>query len=146
MITVERSALVGHRAADMFALVADIEAYPRFLPWCSGATVDERDALRTLGTLRIDFKGVQQQFTTENVMAPGESIEMKLVRGPFRSLEGRWRFVPLAEDASRVELRLVYQFTTPLLGRLVGPVFSQISNNLVDAFVRRAGALHGGAP
>lgn len=145
MITVERSALVGHRATDMFALVEDIESYPRFLPWCSGAAVEQRDAARIVGTLRIDFKGVHQQFTTENVMTPGEAIEMRLVRGPFRSLEGRWRFVPLAPEASRVELHLAYQFASPLLGRLVGPVFNHIANTLVDAFVRRADTLQQGS-
>ncbi len=143
MITVERSALVAHSAASMYALVEDIESYPRFLPWCSGAAVEHRDETRTVGTLRVDFKGVHQSFTTENLKTPGESIEMRLLRGPFRSLEGRWRFVPLTPEASRVELHLVYQFANPLLGRLVGPVFNHIANTLVDAFVRRADALHG---
>jgi ribosome-associated toxin RatA of RatAB toxin-antitoxin module len=144
MIIVERSALVAHSAAEMFALVEDIESYPRFLPWCSGAAVELRDERRTVGTLRLDFKGVHQQFTTENTKAPGELIEMRLVRGPFRSLEGRWRFTPLAPDASRVELHLVYQFANPLLGRLMGPVFNQVANTMVDAFVRRADALAAG--
>jgi ribosome-associated toxin RatA of RatAB toxin-antitoxin module len=141
MITVERSALVAHSAASMYALVDDIESYPRFLPWCSGAEVEQRDESRTVGTLRVDFKGVHQQFTTENVKTPGEAIEMRLLRGPFRSLEGRWRFVPLAPNASRVELHLAYQFANPLLGRMVGPVFNHIANTMVDAFVRRADAL-----
>lgn len=141
MITVERSALVAHPAEAMFALVADIESYPRFLPWCSGATVEARESATLVGTLRIDFKGVRQQFTTENVMTAGEAIDMRLLRGPFRALEGRWRFVSLAPNASRVELKLAYQFANPLLGRLVGPVFNQIANTLVDAFVRRADAL-----
>lgn len=146
MITVERSALVAHSAASMYALVEDIESYPRFLPWCSGAEVEHRDESRTVGTLRVDFKGVHQQFTTENVKTAGERIEMRLLRGPFRSLEGRWRFVALGPDASRVELHLAYQFANPLLGRLVGPVFNHIANTLVDAFVRRADALHATKP
>lgn len=66
---------------------------------------------------------------------------MRLVRGPFRSLQGRWRFVPLGPHACRVELQLAYQFASPLLGRLVGPVFNSIANTLVDAFVHRADAL-----
>jgi ribosome-associated toxin RatA of RatAB toxin-antitoxin module len=144
MITVERSALVLHSALDMYALVEDIESYPRFLPWCSGAAVEHRDAERTVGTLRVDFKGVHQQFTTENLKSPAERIDMRLVRGPFRSLEGRWRFVALAPDACRVELHLAYQFANPLLGRLVGPVFNHIANTMVDAFVRRADSVQAG--
>jgi ribosome-associated toxin RatA of RatAB toxin-antitoxin module len=142
MITVERSALVAHSAADMYRLVDDIESYPRFLPWCSGAEVEHRDAHRTVGTLRLDFRGVRQQFTTENTGTPGESIAMRLVRGPFRSLEGSWRFVALAPHASRVELRLAYQFGNPLLARLFGPVFDHVANTMVDAFVGRADAVH----
>jgi ribosome-associated toxin RatA of RatAB toxin-antitoxin module len=141
VITVQRSALVAHGAAGMYTLVENIEAYPRFLPWCSGAEVERRDERLTIGTLHIDFRGVHQQFTTENLKQPDQSIRMRLLRGPFRSLEGEWRFVPLAPAASRVELELAYQFASPLLGRLVGPVFNQIANSMVDAFVRRADAL-----
>jgi ribosome-associated toxin RatA of RatAB toxin-antitoxin module len=144
VITVQRSALVGHSAAEMYRLVEEIEAYPRFLPWCSGALVEARDEHRTVGTLHLDFKGVRQQFTTENFKTPDESIEMRLVRGPFRSLEGRWRFVPLAADASRVELELRYEFASAVLGRIVGPVFNHVANTMVDAFVRRADAVGGG--
>lgn len=144
MIIVERSALVAHSAADMYALVEEIEAYPRFLPWCSGAEVEHRDEQRTVGTLRLDFRGVHQQFTTENLKTPGELIEMRLLRGPFRNLEGRWHFLALSPEASRVELHLVYQFANPLLARLVGPVFNHVSNTMVDAFVRRADALRAG--
>ena len=146
MISIHRSALVGHSATEMYRLVEEVEAYPRFLPWCSGAEVESRDDRRTVGTLHIDFKGVRQQFTTENLKTPDESIEMRLVRGPFRSLEGSWRFVPLAPDASRVELELRYEFASALLGRLVGPVFNHVANTMVDAFVRRADAVAAGRP
>jgi ribosome-associated toxin RatA of RatAB toxin-antitoxin module len=141
VISIHRTALVGHSAAEMYRLVEAVEAYPRFLPWCSGATVESRDDQRTVGTLHIDFKGVRQQFTTENLKTPDETIEMRLVRGPFRSLEGRWRFIPLGAEASRVELELRYEFASALLGRLVGPVFNHVANTMVDAFVRRADAV-----
>jgi ribosome-associated toxin RatA of RatAB toxin-antitoxin module len=143
MVIVERQALVSHAAARMCALVADVESYPRFLPWCSGAEVLSRDATRTVATLHVDYRGVRQQFTTENRTHAPEHIELALVRGPFRSLNGEWRFTPLAADACRVELALAYQLASPLLERLLGPVFDQIANTLVDAFVRRADAVAG---
>ena len=141
MVIVERQALVPHSAARMYALVEDVESYPRFLPWCSGAEVAFRDAERPVATLHVEYRGVRQQFTTENRKRPGEHIGLALVRGPFRSLRGEWRFVALAEDACRVELSLAYELGSPLLDRLLGPAFDHIANTFVDAFVRRADAV-----
>ncbi len=141
MDLVERSALVGHGAATMYALVEDIESYPRFLPWCRATEVRLRDAERTVATIHIDYRGVRQSFTTENTKRPDAAIAMRLVEGPFRRLEGEWRFLPLGPGAAKVELRLAYQLASPVLGRLVGPVFEGIANSMVDAFVKRADAL-----
>ncbi len=141
MVIVERQALVPYSAARMYALVEDIESYPLFLPWCSGVEVTFRDAARTVATLQVAFRGVRQAFTTENRKRPGESIELALLRGPFRSLGGEWRFRALTEDACRVELSLAYQLASPILDRLLGPAFDHIANTFVDAFVRRAEAI-----
>ncbi len=141
MVTVERQALVAFAPERMYALVEDIESYPLFLPWCSRTEVAARSAERTVATIHVDFRGVQQAFTTENRMRPGESIRMALVRGPFRSLAGEWRFHRLAAAGCRIELALAYELASPLLGRLAGPVFDHIANTFVDAFVRRAEAL-----
>jgi ribosome-associated toxin RatA of RatAB toxin-antitoxin module len=142
VIIVSRQALVGYGAAEMYALVEDVEAYPRFLPWCSAVEVSVREPARTVATIHIDFRGVRQQFTTENANEPGERIEMRLVRGPFRALHGEWRFVQLGEAGCRVDFDLAYQLASPVLDRLVGPVFNQIATSFVDAFVRRADSLH----
>src|SRR5215510_14393772 len=122
MVSVERQALVAYSAARMSL----------------------RDARRTVATIHVAYRGVRQQFTTENRKRPGERIEMTLVEGPFRSLRGEWRFTPLHPTACRVELALAYQLASPTLDRLVGPVFDHIANTFVDAFVRRADALHSG--
>src|SRR5262245_9026528 len=142
MIAVERQALVPYSAASMYALVADVERYPEFLPWCSGTEVLVREQKRTLATIDIDFWGVRQQFTTENRNEPGKRIDLALVSGPFRSLGGAWRFTPLSDGACKVELSLAYEIANPVLDRLIGPVFHYIANTVVDAFVRRADAVH----
>lgn len=141
MVTVERQALVPYSAARMYALVDDIASYPLFLPWCSRTEIAARSARRAVATIHVDFRGVQQAFTTENRMRPDESIRVALVRGPFRSLAGEWRFRALAAAGCRVELELAYELASPLLARLAGPVFDHIANTFVDAFVRRAEAL-----
>ena len=142
MIIIDRSALVQHPAETMYALVEDAEAYPQFLPWCSGAEFLERDPNHAIAALRVNFHGIRQRFATENRGTPGRSLELRLVSGPFRHLYGVWRFEPLAADACKVSLHLEYQMSNALLERVAGPVFEHIGNALVDAFVRRADALH----
>ena len=144
MLTVERSALVNYPAHVLYNLVADIGAYPRFLPWCSAATVDMLDSTTTEASLHISYGGIRQQFSTRNHNQPDTRIDMVLLSGPFRHLRGSWHFDPLSPDASKVSLFLEYQFANGLLDRLIGPVFKQIANTFVDAFVRRAQELHGG--
>ena len=140
MIRVQRSALVASRVETLYALVADIEAYPQFLPWCRGAKIHERRDEYVRATLRIDFRGVRQEFTTENTHQVDARIEMRLIDGPFKSLVGCWKFQPLGPNACKVEFELAYEFASALLGRLVGPVFNHIANTLVDAFIRRSEA------
>lgn len=138
MIVVDRSALVGHTAQEMYSLVADVEAYPRFLPWCDRVVVSASEPGRTVAALHINFRGLKQEFATENLNQPGARIDMRLVSGPFRSLEGRWLFTALSETGCKVELSLRYEFASTLLEKVVGPVFQYIADDFVDAFERRA--------
>jgi ribosome-associated toxin RatA of RatAB toxin-antitoxin module len=142
MITVSRQALVAYGAAEMYELVEDVESYPQFLPWCSAVEIALREPERIVVTLHVDFRGVRQAFTTANALRHGERISMQLVRGPFRHLQGEWRFVQLGEAGCRIEFDLAYQLASPVLERLAGPAFNHIANTFVDAFVRRADALH----
>jgi ribosome-associated toxin RatA of RatAB toxin-antitoxin module len=144
MVMVDRSSLVGHSAEKMYALVEDIESYPDFLPWCSGATVTVREGTRTVATMHVNFHGIREQFTTENANEPGRMIAMQLVSGPFRHLRGHWRFTPLAENTCKIEFRLDYEISSRLLERLIGPVFHRINNSFMDAFVRRAEQVYAG--
>ena len=139
MKRIARSAIVEHSAAEMYALVEDIEAYPQFLPWCTAAQVLERAEGRTRATLSVGVGGLRHAFTTVNDNRPGEAIDMHLVSGPFRRFEGRWRFVPLAPEACRIEFSLEYEFSSRLLGKALSPLFDGIADSMVDAFVRRAG-------
>ena len=138
MAEIDRSVLVNYSADQMYALVEDVAAYPEFLSWCSRGEVTLREPGRTIATLHIDFHGLRQHFTTDNAIRPSESIEMKLVSGPFRDLEGKWTFTALSENACKVALKLKYHFSSALLEKTVGPVFHRITDGFVEAFVRRA--------
>jgi ribosome-associated toxin RatA of RatAB toxin-antitoxin module len=138
MKDIARSAIVEHSATEMYALVEDIEAYPRFLPWCAEATVHERHPGSTRATLTAKVGALRQSFTTENENTPGEAIRMRLLKGPFRRFSGEWRFVPLGEKACRIEFTLSYEFASRTLGKLLSPLFDGMADSMVDAFVRRA--------
>jgi len=142
MASVERSVLVGYPAQQMYNLVDDVERYPEFLPWCAGTRVETRDGRSTRATILIDYRGIKQSFVTENRTHPAERIEIHLVSGPFRKLEGLWLFTPLAPDACKIQFRLHYEFSNRLLEKLVGPVFRHIAGTLLDAFLQRARQLH----
>lgn len=143
MALVEKSVLVEYSATQMHALVNDVARYPEFLPWCGGAETVDREAGAIHATIKIDYRGIRQHFSTENHSRAPELIEMKLVDGPFRHLDGSWHFKPLGEGACKIEFRLHYEFSSRLLEKLVGPVFHFIANTLVEAFVKRAQQLYG---
>jgi len=143
MKRIVRSALVAHSAADLYALVDAIEDYPGFLPWCVAAQVTERTPDSTLATLQVGMGAVRQSFTTRNRNRPGESMEMTLVEGPFRSFSANWKFIALSEQACRVEFVLAYEFSSRLLGKVLEPLFDHIADTMVGAFVARADKIHG---
>lgn len=141
MAQVEKTVLVAHPPERMFELVDCVEDYPLFLPWCGGTTLKSRDAHSTVATIHIAYMGIHQSFTTENTKEPPRLMRIRLLDGPFSRLEGGWRFVPLGDDACKIELRLDYTFSSRMLEAMLSPVFSHITNTFVDAFVRRADTL-----
>jgi ribosome-associated toxin RatA of RatAB toxin-antitoxin module len=142
MKEISRSAIVEHSAAAMYELVDDIPAYPRFLPWCVDARVDDPGPPKR-ATLTAGVKGIRQSFTTLNENQPARSIDMKLVEGPFREFQAMWRFTPLGENACRIDFMMRFEVAGGPLGRLLDPLFNQMADTMVEAFTRRADELHG---
>ena len=143
MPEVNRSVLVGYSPEQMFALVDRVEDYPGFLPWCGGITLLHRDADVTRAAILINYHGIRQSFTTENSKQSPNEMQIRLIEGPFRRLDGGWRFTGLAGRGCKVELSLKYEYSSRMLGKLIGPVFSHIADTMIDAFVRRAEQVHG---
>lgn len=143
MAVVHKSVLLGYSAEQMFDLVAKVEDYPKFLPWCGGVKLIERDEDKLVASLAINFHGVKQSFTTANHNTRPTQMRMHLVDGPFRVLEGTWNFRALRDDACKIELDLHYEFSSNLLAQLVGPVFGMIANSMVDSFCKRAEVVYG---
>lgn len=145
MPNIHKSALVPYSAAQMFALVNDIDAYHQFLPWCSSSQILSRAEDELRATIEISHGSLRKSFTTRNRVQKDKMMEMRLEEGPFRHLEGFWRFDVLGEQACKVSLDLDFEFSNKLVGMAMGPIFSQIANSLVDAFTKRAVQVYGKA-
>jgi ribosome-associated toxin RatA of RatAB toxin-antitoxin module len=143
MAEVVKTVLVPYSPQQMFDLVDGVERYPEFLPWCGATRLLHRDADITRATLTIAFKGVKQSFTTENPKTIPTAMDIRLVEGPFRRLDGSWRFTDLGGQGCRIEFRLSYELASRILDKLIGPVFGHIANTLVEAFIRRAEQVYG---
>lgn len=140
---VEKSALVKYSAQQMFAIVDDIEAYPEFLPWCSGSRILSRVNNIVEGEIQISKAGFNKAFATRNRLEDQHKIYMSLLEGPFSSLEGVWTFLPLRADASKISLDLEFEISGKLASLAFGPVFNQICNTMVTSFTQRAKTLYG---
>lgn len=139
-----RSALLPHRSAGVFALVADIDRYEEFLPWCHGSTVVSRTGDEVTGRIVIRIGGREEVLVTRNRAADERDIRLTLVEGPFDAFEGRWSFTPLG-DGCKVELEVAFELHGRLLSLAAGPFIDRIADRVVDAFARRADELLGGA-
>lgn len=143
MTIIHKSALVPYAASEMYALVDDIAAYPQFLPWCTGARELSRDVDEVRAVIELARSGVQKAFTTCNRLQKNKMIEIRLIEGPFRHLEGFWHFTALPSESCKVSLDMDFEFSNKLVSIIFGPVFNQITNTLVDAFCKRAQQVYG---
>jgi len=143
MPNVNKSALVPYSAEQMYKLVENVDAYHTFLPWCSASEEIQRENDIIVGSVTIAKGGVNKKFSTRNLLQKNKMIEVSLIDGPFKHLHGFWRFDALKEDACKVSLDLEYEFSSKILGMVVGPVFNQVANAMVDSFVEEAKSSYG---
>lgn len=138
MRNIKRNAKVPQSAEQMFALVDRIEEYPDFLPWCSNTEVLSRDEDEVRATIEVSAAGFSKGFTTSNRNQKNKMIEIRLIDGPFHHLEGFWLFEDAPDEGSTVTLDLEFEMAGGMLAFAFDPIFHQVANTLVDAFVERA--------
>ena len=144
MAKVQRSLIVPYSAHEMFALAGEVDRYHEFLPWCSASEVLESTEDALLARIDISYKGWSTSFTTRNRMDSDVRIGMTLEEGAaFDALEGVWGFKALDALACEVSLEVDFSLSGALGNKMLGPIFSRICAELIDAFVDRAKALYG---
>ena len=139
---------VAHSAEDMYALVADVERYPEFVPLCQALRVrsrTEKDGREVLvADMTAAYKMFRETFTSRVTLDHGNlEILVEYLDGPFRHLENRWRFKDLSESSSEIDFHLEYEFRRRSLQLLMGAMFDSAFSRFADAFERRADAIYG---
>ncbi|KQT83470.1 type II toxin-antitoxin system RatA family toxin [Aurantimonas sp. Leaf443] len=138
---------VAHTPEQMFALVADVERYPEFLPLCQRLSIRserEKEGKRLLiADMTVAYKLVRETFTSQVLLKPDDrQIEVQYVDGPFRYLDNRWTFNPRADGGCDVTFFIDYEFKSRTLGILMGSMFDYAFRRFAEAFERRADAIY----
>lgn len=140
---------VNHGAADMFALVADVERYPEFVPLCQALRVRRRvqsgEGVEILvADMTVAYKLIRETFTSRVTLdRPRLTIHVEYLDGPFSRLDNRWTFKDLPPARSEVGFFISYEFRSRTLGLLMGAMFDAAFRRFADAFEKRADAVYG---
>ncbi len=140
---------VRHSPVQMFALVADVEKYPDFVPLCESLRIRRRaqsgEGIETLvAEMSVGYKAIQERFTSRVTLdRPRLRILVEYINGPFSYLENRWSFVP-APGGSDIEFYITYEFKSRALGLLMGAMFDRAFRKFAEAFEERADLVYGG--
>ena len=138
MSVIEKSREVGYRQDQLFDLVNDTEAYPLFVPYCTAGRVISTEGAVKIAELDFSAMGFTQSLRTRNILRPKSQIDVHLVSGPMKALEGEWRFIQLEEHKTLVELRFDLEFAGGFMLGAVEPIISNVFSSLVDDFCRYA--------
>lgn len=139
---------IAHSAEEMFALVADIESYPKFLPLCEELQLKRRERREgkevLTATMVVGYKLIRERFTTEIILDPqARTILVSYLDGPFAFLENRWQFIPNTPEGCEVDFFIRYSFRSRMLERLIGGLFAKAVRRYTAAFEGRADVLYG---
>ncbi len=149
MPTHRETRVLPYTPEQVYGLVADVEKYPEFLPWCVACRIKRRESPTALiADLAVGFKMVRERFTSRVTFKPCEAITVEYLNGPFAHLTNEWTFAPAPESAggaTAVTFYLSFEFKSKLLQKLIGLLFEEAVHRMVSAFEARARSLYGGA-
>jgi coenzyme Q-binding protein COQ10 len=139
----EEKRVLPHTAEQVFGVVADVEKYDEFLPWCTGVRVFRREGNMFMADLMIGYKVIREKFTSKVELFPHERIRVTYMTGPMKHLNNDWRFTDSGDGSCTIDFFIEFEFRNRLFEKLVGAVFDEIVRRMVGAFVARVDALYG---
>ena len=131
-----------YRPEQLFDLVADIERYPEFLPWCVACRITRREGNVVLGDLAVGFKMFRERFASRVTLARPARIDVEYIDGPFKFLKNHWAFLPEGQDATTIDFYIDFEFRSRVLAAAISPLFEEAVKRMVDAFERRAAVVY----
>jgi coenzyme Q-binding protein COQ10 len=135
------SRVVPYTADMMYAVVADVEHYPDFLPWVTALRLVSREDKRLVAEMLVGFGPFREKYTSAVALDPASrTIDVTAIKGPFRQLDNHWRFTPEAGNC-RIDFSVLFEFRNPLLQAAARAAFEKVMLKMTDAFVARAAAL-----
>ena len=130
---------------QLFDLVADVDRYQEFLPWCVASRINSREGDVIHADLVIGFKMFREKFTSQVTLSRPDRIDVKYAHGPFKYLNNHWLFVPEEDGtATTIDFYVDFEFRSRLLQTLIGAVFNEAVQRMVRAFEKRAYEIYGG--
>lgn len=139
----EERRVLAHTAEQMFDLVADVEKYPEFLPWCVGLRVVSRDEAGLSADLLIGYKVIREKFASKVTLERPKHIEVSYLGGPLKHLHNSWDFTDNEDGSCTVDFVIEFAFRSSLFERMIGGFFDEIVHRMVAAFVTRADEVYG---
>lgn len=140
MRTHEEIVISPYTSAQIYALVADVEKYPEFIPWCAGARIVERGEGFVIADLLVGFKGITETYRSKVHLRENE-IDIEYLRGPFSHLENIWKFRPHGLGCE-IDFMIKFEFRSKLLQALIGGLFDKAVMKMMHAFEERADAMY----
>ena len=128
---------------QLFDLVADVENYSKFLPWCVACRINRRDGTVIWADLIVGFKMLREKFTSKVTLDRPNRIHVEYLEGPFRYLNNHWTFTPIPEGGTEIGFYIDFEFRSKMLQTLMGAVFNEAVKRMVGAFVKRAQDVYG---
>ena len=135
--------VLPHTPEQLFDIVADIERYPEFLPWCVATRIKTREGNLITADVVIGFKMFRERFTTRNVLDRPRRIDVTYHEGPFKYLNNHWLFEPVGEGSCDLDFYIDFEFRSRLLQMAVGVLFNEAVKVMVSSFEKRAKAIYG---
>lgn len=128
----------------LFELVADVERYPEFLPWCVAARIRKRDGDAFFADLVIGFKMIRERYTSKVILdREGRRIDVQYTEGPFHHLNNHWIFTPADDGGTNIDFYVDFEFRSKLLQKVIGALFNEAVRLMVASFEKRARQLYG---
>jgi len=135
--------VLRHTSEQMFDMVADVAAYPDFLPWCIATRIRSTHEDLMVADMVIGFKMFREQFTSQVTLDRPASIKVEYENGPFKYLKNHWIFESDGDESCLVDFSVEFEFRSHILEMAIGKVFTEAVHRMVSAFEKRADTLYG---